>query len=46
MWGVVCDDNWNEKNTEVVCRELGYRTGYLPSVLYFFEGIKLLYKFI
>ena len=23
LWGGICDDNWNELNSLVVCRELG-----------------------
>ena len=24
VWGSVCDDQWTERNSEVVCRQLGY----------------------
>lgn len=24
VWGSVCDDQWTDKSSEVVCRQLGY----------------------
>ncbi|XP_073459288.1 neurotrypsin [Aquarana catesbeiana] len=27
QWGTVCDDGWNDMNTHVVCRQLGFKYG-------------------
>lgn len=27
VWGTVCDDDWQEKNNDVVCRQVGEKLG-------------------
>uniref|UniRef100_A0A8C1PFQ0 Neurotrypsin n=1 Tax=Cyprinus carpio TaxID=7962 RepID=A0A8C1PFQ0_CYPCA len=27
QWGTVCDDGWTQTNTQVVCRQMGFRSG-------------------
>ncbi|XP_069741458.1 neurotrypsin [Narcine bancroftii] len=38
-WGTVCDDKWTERNTRVVCRQLGFRgSGIMASEGRFGQG--------
>lgn len=37
-WGTVCDDVWNTNASMVICRQLGFKGGYLSEISYPGEG--------
>ncbi|KAG6933879.1 protease, serine 12, partial [Chelydra serpentina] len=40
QWGTVCDDGWTELNTQVVCRQLGFKYGKSASESYLEESTR------
>ena len=38
IWGSICDDGWDHRESTVICRQLGYQTGYAIGPDYFTAG--------
>ena len=38
IWGTICDDYWNDRAAQVVCRTLGFLRGISYEKAYYGEG--------
>ncbi|KAJ8298963.1 hypothetical protein KUTeg_023023 [Tegillarca granosa] len=43
VWGTVCDDDWEDVDAMVVCKQLGFRTGIAKSEAFFGQGTGIIW---